>query len=55
MQDIEELKKKFGAFFDGILECGQINYPVYSLIFDQVLNVIDEAYNMGKKKGAEEK
>lgn len=49
--DIEKLKAESADYLNGLNSCGKIDYYTYSNAFDFYADLIERAYNFGKKEG----
>lgn len=49
-KEIEKIKADYADFLQGYNSCGIINYDTYSQMFDYVMNLLDKAYDQGKKE-----
>lgn len=49
-KEIEKIKADYADFLQGYNSCGKIDYSVYSEMFDYGMNLLDKAYNQGRKE-----
>lgn len=47
--EIEKIKAKSADYLNGLNACGVIEYFAYSYAFDFYMDLLDEAYEQGKK------
>ena len=45
----EKLKSEFADFINGMNSCGEIDYDVYSQLFDFTMPLFDKMFELGKK------
>ena len=45
----EKLKSKFADYVHGLNSTGEINYVLYSKLFDFGMDLLDEMYELGKE------
>lgn len=50
----EKLKSKMADYLHGLNSTGKIDYTIYSEIFDFSMSLLDEMYELGKKKNIKE-
>ena len=53
MGSIEELKKNYSKDTADLLISGELSYYIYNYLYDLVMMLIDEAYNLGKNQDKE--
>jgi len=53
--EIEKIKAESADYLNGLNSCGEIDYYAYSYAFDFYAELLDKAYEQGKKDAKEEK
>ena len=48
--EIEKIKAEMADYLHGLNSCAEIDYSIYSQLFDFSLPLIQEAYELGKKE-----
>ena len=48
--EIEKIKSEMADYLNGLNSCAEIDYSVYSQLFDFSLHLLQEAYELGKKE-----
>ncbi|QXN70190.1 hypothetical protein INTERNEXUS_150 [Bacillus phage vB_BspM_Internexus] len=46
----EKLKSEMADFLNGLNSTGEINYSIYSEMFDYSMNLLDEMYELSKSE-----